>query len=103
MDLTYNINTNTILIIFDISIKNNVITLILHIHSSQNILAETIYYAINITFTKAELFSIRYGINQAIQVPNTKNIIVITDVIHTARYIFNLSFHLYQLHSITIY
>ena len=103
VDLTYNINSNTILIISDISIKNNVTTLILHIYSSQNILAKTIYYAINITFTEAKLFSIRCGINQAVQVPNTKNIIVITNGIYTARCIFNLSFYLYQLHSITIY
>jgi len=30
---------------------------------------------------EAELFLIRYGINQAVQVQNVKNIIVITDVI----------------------
>jgi len=102
VDLIYDINPNTILIISNTSIKNNVTTLILHICSSQNILAKTIYYVIKITSTEAELFSIRYGINQAIQVPNTKSIIVITDAIHTTRCIFNLSSHLYQLHSITI-
>ena len=33
---------------------------------------------------------------------NAKNIIVITDTIHTVRKIFDSSFHLYQLHSIAI-
>ena len=33
---------------------------------------------------KAELFLIRYRINQAVQVQNVENIIVITDAIHTA-------------------
>ena len=39
------LNTNTILLISDISIKNNVVTLISHICSSQNILTKTIHYA----------------------------------------------------------
>ena len=58
----------TIIIISDASIKNNVATSILYICSSRNILAKTIYYAVNITSTKAELFTIRYKINQAIHV-----------------------------------
>jgi len=95
-------NLNTILIISDTSIKNNIATLILHIYSGQNILAKTIHYTINVTSTKIELFSIRCEINQVIQVPNAENIIIITDTIHSARYIFDLSFHSYQLHSITI-
>ena len=94
-------NLNTILIISDTSIKNNVATLILHIHSGQNILAKTIHYTINVTSTKVELFSIRCEINQAVQVPNAENIIIITDAIHGARYIFDLSSHPYQLHSVT--
>jgi len=62
-----------------------------------------IHYTINITTTKAELFAIRCGINQAVQVQNTTHIIIIiTDVIHTARQIFDLLTHPYQLYSITI-
>ncbi len=41
----------------------------------------------NVTSTKAKLFLIRCGINQAVQVPNTEHIIVITDTIPAARYI----------------
>jgi len=79
------LNPNTILVISNASIKNNIITSILYIHSGQNILAKTIHYVINITSTKTVLFSIKYGINQAIQVPNVENIIVITNTIHTTR------------------
>jgi len=38
------LNPNTILVISDTSIKNNVVTLISHICSSQNILAKTIHH-----------------------------------------------------------
>jgi len=50
-----------------------------------NILAKTIHYAINATLTKAELFTIRYGINQAVQVTKVMYIIIITDAIYLAR------------------
>ena len=95
-------DSNTVLVISDASVKNNVTTLISHIHQDSNIIAKTIYYAINIISTKIELFSVRCGINQAVQVPNTQNIIVITDTIHIARQIFDLSFHPYQLQTIAI-
>jgi len=44
----------------------------------------------NVIFTKAELFAIKYGISQAIQSPNVEQIVIIMDVIPTARYIFDL-------------
>jgi len=59
-------NFNTVLVISDASVKNNITTLILHIHQDSNIIAKTIHYAINVTFTEMELFSVRYGINQAV-------------------------------------
>ncbi len=59
-------NFNTVLVISDASVKNNITTLILHIHQGSNIIAKTIHYAINVTFTEMELFSVRYGINQAV-------------------------------------
>ena len=79
------IDSETIIIISDASIKNNIVTSISHVRSSQNILAKTIYYAINVTFTKAELFTIRYEINQAVHIQNVYCIFVITDTIHLAR------------------
>jgi len=60
------INQNTVLIILDASIKNNVVTLISHIHRGQEIIAKSVHYAINITSTKAKLFTIRCGINHAV-------------------------------------
>ena len=56
-------NSENILVIADIDIKNNITTSILYIHSSYNILAKTIYYTTNVTSTEAELFSIRCSIN----------------------------------------
>ena len=49
-------NSNTVLIISDASIKNNIATSILHICSCQNILAKKIYQVTNITSTKVEFF-----------------------------------------------
>jgi len=45
---------------------------------------------------KAELFAIRYSINQTVQIQHISYIIVITNAIHTAKKIFDLSVHLYQ-------
>jgi len=97
------LNSSTVLVISDTNIKNNVTTSISHIYFSKNIIVKILYHIINITFTEVELFSIKYKVNQAIKILNAKNIIIIIDIIHTARYIFDLSSHLYQLYSITIF
>jgi len=70
---------------------------IAHVYSSQNIVAKTIYHAVNVTSTEVELFAIRYGINQAIQVTDVLYIIVVADAIYLMRYIFNLLTHSYQI------
>jgi len=57
----------------------------------------------NITLTEVELFSIRCGINQAVQLPNVDQIIVIMDAIPATRCIFDLSTYPFQLHSITVF
>jgi len=77
--------------------------LIVYIQSGHIIIAKTIHHAINITSsTKAELFTIRYRINQAIQVFNASYIIIITDSIYLANQIFDSSSYSYQLQFITI-
>ena len=43
-----------------------------------------IHHAANITFTEAKLFTIRYGINQAIQIPGVSHIIIIMNAIYIA-------------------
>ena len=97
------LNSSIVLVISNTSIKNNITTSILHICFNKNIIAKTHYHIINVTFTKVELFLIRYKINQAIEVSNAKNITIIIDVIYTARHIFNSSFYSYQLHFIAIF
>ena len=75
---------SVIVIVSDASIRNNVAMFILHIHLYSNNVEKTIHHAVNITFTKAELFSIRCGINQAIQILGAYYIILITNTIHLA-------------------
>lgn len=86
---------NSIFDIFDANIKNNV-------WLDYSIIAKTIHHAINITSTKTELFATRCGINQAIQVSDVFYIIVITNSIYLAKWIFNSLSHCYQLQFTTI-
>jgi len=79
------------LVVTDTGIKNNVTTSIIHIHIYNRSIIKTLYYAGNVTFTKAELFTIRCGINQAVNIQEISKIIVITDSIHAAKRIFDLS------------
>ena len=96
------INQNTVLIILNASIKNNVVILISHIHRGQEIIAKSVHHTMNITSTKAKLFTIRCEINHVVQLQDIAHIIVITDTIPATKWIFDTSIHLYQLHSITI-
>ena len=60
----------SIVIVLNTSIKNQVATLIAHIHIYDSLVVKTIYHAINVTTTEAELFTIRCGINQATYLNN---------------------------------
>ena len=86
----------------DTSIKNNIATSIVHIHTFNNPLTKMIHHVVHVTSTEAELFAIRCGINQIIDSDNISKIIVITDFIYVARKIFDLSVHPYQVQSIAI-
>ena len=86
----------------DMSIKNNVATSIMHIHTYNKPLIKVIHHVVLITSTEAELFAIKYSINQAMNFNNIAKIIVITDSIHAARKIFDLSVHLYQIQSAAV-
>ena len=90
------------IIVSNASIKNQVATSISHIHSFNKLIIKTLHKAINVTTAKAELFTIRCSINQAVADPCTKHIIVITNSLHIARKIFDLSTHSYQIHSAAI-
>ena len=90
------------LIITDTSIKSNIAMFILHMHICNKPISKTLYHAVHIMSTEAELFAIRCSINQAMNHNDISKIIVITDSIHAAKKIFDLSSYLYQVHSATI-
>ena len=93
---------STTIVVTDASIKNNIATSISHMHIYNNSIAKTVYYVIYVTSTKAELFAIRCGINQASNHNGISKIIVITNSIHAAKKIFNPSLHSFQVHSVAI-
>ena len=94
--LELSLDLRTVVIILDMSIKNNITSFISHIYSFKNPLKKILYYAINIMPTEVKLFAIKCSINQVVQILHALCIIVITDVIHIAKNIFNLSMHPHQ-------
>ena len=93
---------HTALVIMDASIKNNIAMSISHIHSANRPLIKTVHHASFVTSTKAELFAIRCGINQACSMDNISKIIIVTDSIHAAKKIFDSESHSFQIHTTTI-
>ena len=93
---------NTALVITDASIKNDIATSILHIHSANRSLIKTVHHASCVMSSEAELFAIRCGINQACSLNNVSKIVVVMDSIHVAKKIFNTGSHPFQIHSAAI-
>ena len=93
---------STALVITNASIKNDIATSILHIHSANHPLIKTVYHAMFVTSMEVELFAIRCGINQACIKEGVSKIIVITDSIHAAEKIFDSKSHPYQSHTMAI-
>jgi len=58
-------------------------------------LKKTHHHTINITSIEMELFAIRYGINQAVQISGSSCIIVITDIFYAAQNFFDFSIYSY--------
>jgi len=85
------------IVIADASVQNNVATSISHIYLHNSPVIKTVHQVVNVTSTEAKLFTIRYGINQAISIPNINRIVVITNSLHAARRIFNSLSHPYQI------
>jgi len=83
-------------------IKNNVATSIAYIHVCDRPIIKTIHHAANIISTEAELFTIRCGINQAINLPGISKIVIITNSFYIAKKIFGSFIHSFQVHSATI-
>ena len=92
----------TAVVVSDISIKNQVTTSITYIYIHDSPVIKTIHHIINITFTEAKLFAIRYSINQATWLSNINQIIIIMDLIHATKRIFGSSIHSYQIQSLFI-
>ena len=90
------------IIAIDANIKNNIATFISYICTHNNSITKTIHHVVHITSTKAELFTIRYGINQASNFDTISKIVIVTNSIHVARKIFNPSLHPYQVQSAAI-
>ena len=90
------------LVITDTSVKNNITTSISHIHICNKPISKMLYYMVYIMSTEAKLFTIRCGINQAMNHNNISKIIVITDLIYATKKIFDPSSHPYQVYSTTI-
>jgi len=60
-----------------------------------HLITKATYYAMNISFTEAELFAIRHRISQAVSINDITNIIVVIDAIPAAKRIFDMSCHLF--------
>ena len=90
------------IIAIDASIKNNIVTSISHIHILNQPLTKTIHHAAFVTSTKAKLFTIRCGIDQASAKKSISKIIVVTNSIHMAKKIFNSVSHSLQIHTVAI-
>ena len=63
------LDSSNALMITDASIKNNIATSITYIYIHNKDVIKIIHYTVNILSSEAKLFAIRYGINQATNVP----------------------------------
>ena len=98
MTIQSSLSPHTAIIVSNTSIKNNIATLVLHIHIHDQPLVKMVYYTAFVTSTEVELFAIRCGISQTCSKENIFKIIVVTDSIHMAKKIFDTKSHLYQIH-----
>jgi len=56
-------NSQSVIVVTDTSIKNQVATSISHIHSHDRLIIKILHHAVNVMTTEAKLFAIRYDIN----------------------------------------
>ena len=90
------------LIIIDASVKSNIAMFISHMHIYNKLISKTLHHVVHVMSTEAELFTIRCGINQAMNYNDILKIIVVTGLIHATMKIFDPSSHPYQVHSAAI-
>jgi len=102
MVIKSSLSLSTAIVVINASIKNDITTSILHVHLTNHPVTKTLHYAAFVTSTEAKLFVIRCGINQACIKENVSKIIVVTNSIHVAKNIFDVSSHPYQSHAVAI-
>ena len=85
-----------VIVVSNTSIKNNITTSISHVYLYNNGIKKTIYHAVSVSLTKAELFDIRCGINQAVQISKVSHIIFMVEKN------FDSKIYFYQLQLIVI-
>jgi len=95
-------NPSYALVVTDASIRNNVATSIAHIHICDKPVVKTLHHAVNVISIEAELFAIRCGINQASNSQGILKIIIVTDLIHSAKRIFDFLSYPFQVHAASI-
>ena len=95
-------NSSNALVIPDVSVKNNVAISIAHIHIHDKPITKALHHVVNITSLEAELFAIRYSINQVTSIMGISKIIVITNLIHVTIKIFDSLLHSLQSHAAII-
>ena len=95
-------NPTYILVITNASVKNNVATSIVHVHICDKSIVKTLHYVVNVNSIEAKLFAIRCGINQATSSSEILKIVIITDLIHATKKIFNPTSHPFQIHTSSI-
>ena len=90
------------LIVTDAGIKNNIAMSIAHIHVCDKPIIKILHHIVNVMLNEAELFAIRCGINQAVNIPGISRTVVITNSIHAMKRIFDSFLHSFQVHSVSI-
>ena len=68
--LLSSLDLQSVVVVTDASIKNQVTTPILHVHSHDRLVVKIVHHTVNIMTTEAKLFIIRYSINQTIYLPS---------------------------------
>ena len=94
--IEFSTSLSNALMITDGSVKNNVVSSIVHIHVFNKPMVKTLHHAVNMTLSEAEFFAIRCSINHAVLSHETSKIIIVTDSIHIAKKIFDPSSHMFQ-------
>ena len=93
---------HTAIIVTNASVKNDIATLVSHIHIHDHPLIKMVHHVAFITSTEVELFAMRCSISQACSKENISKIIVVANSIHVAKKIFDDKTYPYQIYTTAI-